>query len=116
MNGNPTIQCQANGGWTILPSCDVPAIIQRANGSCPSPINPERAIIVQQSSQQSGDRYAAGDIIQYGCETGYVLQGFATVRCLSNGTWDRALPSCRIGAVNPGKKTHFFETTLIQKM
>ena len=38
--------------------------------------------------------YTEGHTVNYTCNVGYELSGFATRMCLSNGTWSANLPTC----------------------
>ena len=40
-------------------------------------------------------RYVFEDIVQFGCDAGYVLEGDVALHCQSTGIWNSSLPNCR---------------------
>ncbi|XP_017163010.1 CUB and sushi domain-containing protein 3-like isoform X2 [Poecilia reticulata] len=61
--------------------------------SCGNPGVPPKAVL------SSGGRFAVGDRVQYSCVPGYVLDGHATLTCITNAAniavWDFPAPLCR---------------------
>ncbi|XP_063755390.1 CUB and sushi domain-containing protein 3 [Eleginops maclovinus] len=61
--------------------------------SCGNPGVPPKAVL------SSGGRFAVGDSVQYSCVPGYVLDGHATLTCITNAgntaVWDFPAPICR---------------------
>uniref|UniRef100_A0A3Q2QHC0 CUB and Sushi multiple domains 3 n=1 Tax=Fundulus heteroclitus TaxID=8078 RepID=A0A3Q2QHC0_FUNHE len=61
--------------------------------SCGNPGVPPKAVL------SSGGRFAVGDRVQYSCVPGYVLDGHATLTCITNAAniavWDFPAPICR---------------------
>ena len=46
----------------------------------------------QQITDESG--YVFGDIVDYFCDDGFVLEGNTEVTCQSNGEWSGSPPTC----------------------
>uniref|UniRef100_A0A3B3YU70 CUB and Sushi multiple domains 3a n=1 Tax=Poecilia mexicana TaxID=48701 RepID=A0A3B3YU70_9TELE len=63
------------------------------SSSCGNPGVPPKAVL------SSGGRFAVGDRVQYSCVPGYVLDGHATLTCITNAAniavWDFPAPICR---------------------
>lgn len=61
--------------------------------SCGNPGVPPKAVL------SGGGRFAVGDRVQYSCVSGYVLDGHATLTCITNAgntaVWDFPAPICR---------------------
>ncbi|XP_037548906.1 CUB and sushi domain-containing protein 3 [Nematolebias whitei] len=61
--------------------------------SCGNPGVPPKAVL------SSSGRFAVGDRVQYSCVPGYVLDGHATLTCITNAAntavWDFPAPICR---------------------
>ncbi|GBP19642.1 Fibropellin-1 [Eumeta japonica] len=57
---------------------------------CPSLSSPENGKIL--STKNS---YHFGDIVQFQCDFGYVISGFASLLCTSSGTWNGTAPECQ---------------------
>lgn len=43
----------------------------------------------------TGDSFTFKDVVQFGCDEGYLLTGSAVRECLSSGTWDGDVPECK---------------------
>lgn len=63
------------------------------SSSCGNPGVPPKAVL------SGGGRFAVGDRVQYSCVPGYVLDGHATLTCITNAgnaaVWDFPAPICR---------------------
>lgn len=63
------------------------------SSSCGNPGVPPKAVL------SGGNRFAVGDSVQYSCVPGYVLDGHATLTCITNAgntaVWDFPAPICR---------------------
>ncbi|KAJ4927850.1 hypothetical protein JOQ06_015652, partial [Pogonophryne albipinna] len=61
--------------------------------SCGNPGVPPKALL------SGAGRFAVGDSVQYSCVPGYVLDGHATLTCITNAgntaVWDFPAPICR---------------------
>lgn len=61
--------------------------------SCGNPGIPPKAVL------SGGGRFAVGDRVRYSCVPGYVLDGHATLTCITNAgntaVWDFPAPICR---------------------
>lgn len=76
----------------ILPS-PPPLSAELHSTSCGNPGVPAKAVL------SGGNRFAVGDSVQYSCVPGYVLDGHATLTCITNAgntaVWDFPAPICR---------------------
>ena len=67
--------------------------------SCGNPGVPPKAVL------SGGGRLAVGDSVQYSCVSGYVLDGHATLTCVTNAgnaaVWDFPAPICRGTGTSP---------------
>uniref|UniRef100_A0A669DZQ6 CUB and Sushi multiple domains 3 n=1 Tax=Oreochromis niloticus TaxID=8128 RepID=A0A669DZQ6_ORENI len=63
------------------------------SSSCGNPGVPPKAVL------SGGGRFAVGDSVRYSCVPGYVLDGHATLTCITNAgnaaVWDFPAPICR---------------------
>ncbi|XP_021700723.1 sushi, von Willebrand factor type A, EGF and pentraxin domain-containing protein 1 [Aedes aegypti] len=84
MQGQPIIACQDNGRWSGgLPKC-----VQACS-------YPGTAISGRMSSVKF--YYSIGESITFTCDNGLELRGAKMLKCLKNGKWSNAIPTC----VNP---------------
>ncbi|XP_058446633.1 sushi, von Willebrand factor type A, EGF and pentraxin domain-containing protein 1 isoform X1 [Malaya genurostris] len=84
MQGQPIIACQDNGRWSGgLPQC-----VQACS-------YPGTAISGRMSSVKF--YYSIGESITFTCDAGLELRGAKMLKCLKNGKWSNAIPTC----VNP---------------
>ncbi|XP_075238047.1 hig-anchoring scaffold protein isoform X3 [Lycorma delicatula] len=81
MEGQPIIACQENGRW----SGSVPRCVQACS-------YPGTAISGRMSSVKF--YYQIGETVTFTCDEGLVMQGAAMLRCLRNGKWSNAIPTC----------------------
>ncbi|CAG9821323.1 unnamed protein product [Phaedon cochleariae] len=89
MEGQPIVACQENSRWSgKLPKC-----LQACS-------YPGTTISGRMSSVKFF--YKIGENITFTCEEGLQLKGAAMLKCLKNGKWSNAIPTC-LGE-NPGKK------------
>ncbi|XP_028899392.1 uncharacterized protein LOC105217452 isoform X1 [Zeugodacus cucurbitae] len=81
MQGQPIIACQDNGRWSSgLPKC-----VQACS-------YPGTAISGRMSSVKF--YYAIGESITFTCDAGLELRGAKVLKCLKNGKWSNAIPTC----------------------
>ncbi|XP_037959565.1 uncharacterized protein LOC119688947 isoform X2 [Teleopsis dalmanni] len=81
MQGQPIIACQDNGRWSgILPKC-----VQACS-------YPGTAISGRMSSVKF--YYAIGESITFTCDAGLELRGSKMLKCMKNGKWSNAIPTC----------------------
>ncbi|XP_060533491.1 sushi, von Willebrand factor type A, EGF and pentraxin domain-containing protein 1 isoform X2 [Cylas formicarius] len=81
MEGQPIIACQENSRWSgKLPKC-----VQACS-------YPGTTISGRMSSVKF--YYKIGENITFTCEEGLALKGAAMLRCLKNGKWSNAIPTC----------------------
>lgn len=60
-----------------------------------------------QHGNMTGDSFTFKDVVQFGCDEGYLLTGSAVRECLSSGTWDGDVPECKpVNCGNPGIPRH----------
>ncbi|EDV98774.1 uncharacterized protein LOC6566632 isoform X2 [Drosophila grimshawi] len=95
MQGQPIIACQDNGRWSGgLPKC-----VQACS-------YPGTAISGRMSSVKF--YYAIGESITFTCDAGLDLRGSKVLKCMKNGKWSSAIPTCvtndaPAGGVNTNK-------------
>lgn len=81
MQGQPIIACQDSGRWSGgLPKC-----VQACS-------YPGTVISGRMSSVKF--YYAIGESITFTCDAGLVLRGAKMLKCLRNGKWSNAIPTC----------------------
>ncbi|XP_055145238.2 CUB and sushi domain-containing protein 1 isoform X2 [Symphalangus syndactylus] len=44
----------------------------------------------------NGSEFNLNDVVNFTCNTGYLLQGVSRAQCRSNGQWSSPLPTCRV--------------------
>ncbi|XP_066142350.1 sushi, von Willebrand factor type A, EGF and pentraxin domain-containing protein 1 [Euwallacea fornicatus] len=81
MEGQPIIACQENSRW----SGKIPKCIQACS-------YPGTTISGRMSSVKF--YYKIGENITFTCEEGLSLKGAAMLKCLKNGKWSNAIPTC----------------------
>lgn len=64
---------------------DVPEVI------CESPEVPKNGYL--QSSNK--DKYRGGDVLQFACNTNYMMDGKGIIVCQESGRWSAAVPKCK---------------------
>ncbi|XP_023598845.1 CUB and sushi domain-containing protein 1-like [Trichechus manatus latirostris] len=101
LEGRRLVQCQANGTWSIAeerPSCRVSDHFLPDNNTdlysstaitCGHPGNPAHGFT-------NGSEFNLNDVVNFTCNTGYLLQGASRAQCRSNGQWSSSLPTCRV--------------------
>ncbi|KAK1341704.1 hypothetical protein QTO34_016452 [Cnephaeus nilssonii] len=57
--------------------------------TCGHPGNPAHGLT-------HGSQFNLNDVVNFTCNTGYVLQGAPQAQCRSNGQWSSPLPTCRV--------------------
>ncbi|KRT86349.1 hypothetical protein AMK59_1061, partial [Oryctes borbonicus] len=83
MEGQPIIACQDNGRWSgPLPKCAQ---------ACSYP---GTTISGRMSSVKF--YYKIGENITFSCDDGYLLNGAAMLKCMKNGKWSNAIPTCAL--------------------
>ncbi|XP_070563038.1 LOW QUALITY PROTEIN: sushi, von Willebrand factor type A, EGF and pentraxin domain-containing protein 1-like [Ptychodera flava] len=93
ININEGLVCRADGIWHgTVPVC--------SRKSCSQPSRPPNGMI------KSGS-FLYGDILEYGCLSGYNLIGTSTRRCQSTGQWSGSLPTCEPVSCGPPPVVQF---------
>ena len=82
VQGESTIECQANGKWSDINATCIPV-------TCGKPPDIEHATI-------GGSSFNFGEYIFYKCLEGFEMTGNNLLQCSSNGTWEGTLPSCHM--------------------
>uniref|UniRef100_A0A8C0UA60 CUB and Sushi multiple domains 1 n=1 Tax=Cyanistes caeruleus TaxID=156563 RepID=A0A8C0UA60_CYACU len=57
--------------------------------TCGHPGNPAHGMT-------NGSEFNLNDVVNFTCNTGYLLQGASRAQCRSNGQWSSPLPNCRV--------------------
>ncbi|XP_025023614.1 CUB and sushi domain-containing protein 1-like, partial [Python bivittatus] len=57
--------------------------------TCGHPGNPSHGVT-------NGSEFNLNDVVNFTCNTGYLLQGVSRAQCRSNGQWSSSLPSCQV--------------------
>ncbi|CAH1252783.1 CSMD3 [Branchiostoma lanceolatum] len=84
LNGAATTTCQTDGTWSnpVVPTCTrrqcLPALTAPANGA--------------RTPATGANLYQ--DAVSFTCDSGYVLNGAASVTCRADGTWSTGVPTC----------------------
>ncbi|XP_064388229.1 sushi, von Willebrand factor type A, EGF and pentraxin domain-containing protein 1-like [Halichondria panicea] len=81
LSGSATVNCEASGGWSTRPTCEIVSC-----GSLPS---------ISNGSPDTPTSTTFGGTRTYSCNTGYILSGSATVNCEASGGWSTR-PTCEI--------------------
>ncbi|XP_063237081.1 sushi, von Willebrand factor type A, EGF and pentraxin domain-containing protein 1 isoform X2 [Bacillus rossius redtenbacheri] len=89
MEGQPIIACQENGRWSGM----VPKCVQACS-------YPGTAISGRMSAVKF--YYKIGETITFTCDEGLELRGAPMLRCLRNGKWSNAIPTCQAAPRAPG--------------
>ncbi|CAG7716179.1 unnamed protein product [Allacma fusca] len=77
LQGSNEAICQSNGEWSsAIPLC--------REVECPEPASPENGFV------SGNPPYKAGDLAQFDCHQGYMMEGQPIVACQDNGKWSRA--------------------------
>ncbi|XP_034615478.1 CUB and sushi domain-containing protein 3 [Trachemys scripta elegans] len=82
--GSSTRICQADGTW----SGSSPRCIEPTRTSCENPGIPWHG------SQNNTFGYQVGNVVQFQCKKGHLLQGSTTRTCLPDLTWSGIQPEC----------------------
>ena len=56
---------------------------------CQTPEVPENGMMTPQDAP-----HMVGDVIQFSCKHGYMMEGQPIVECLENREWSREIPKC----------------------
>ncbi|XP_059002860.1 P-selectin isoform X4 [Mustela lutreola] len=89
--GSEVVQCMASGVWTAAaPVCEVvqcPLLEAPGKGTmdCVHPLS----------------AFAYGSSCKFGCEPGYQVRGWASLRCTGSGQWTAPSPACEAIACGP---------------
>ncbi|KAJ8399077.1 hypothetical protein AAFF_G00414560 [Aldrovandia affinis] len=86
LDGPSTISCTASGYW----SSDPPHCI-RTNG-CPRPPSIQHSWV--NLTETNRGSFPLGTLLQYSCDSGYMLDGPSTISCTASGYWSSDPPHC----------------------
>ncbi|RXN27609.1 CUB and sushi domain-containing 1-like protein [Labeo rohita] len=93
--GSHVRECQANGLW----SGDETKCLAI---TCGHPGNPA-------NGRTNGSEFNLNDVVNFTCNTGYLLHGASRAQCRMNGQWSNPLPVCKVvNCSDPG----FVENTI----
>ncbi|RXM33320.1 CUB and sushi domain-containing protein 2, partial [Acipenser ruthenus] len=82
LKGSHVRECQANGLWSGIDTRCL-AI------TCGHPGNPTHG-------RTNGNELNLNDMVNFTCNTGYILQGASRAQCRASGQWSNPLPACRV--------------------
>lgn len=86
--GLEEVICTKTGHWSSqLPSC-IELI-------CPPPPVPENGYVMPEDLKET---YHSGDLVTYGCLTGFVLRGSTMSICQESRQWSTRLPTCEVAS------------------
>lgn len=95
------LYCLESGQWSsALPYC--------AEVRCPLPVIPQHGYLegyIDTEGSTTGQQpssYDAGDIVQFTCEHGYMLEGNPISICQESGRWSGPKPRCTPACTYPG--------------
>lgn len=104
MHGQPIIACQDNGRWSGgMPKCEcwigkVNRIVQWLISLSFSPAGTQACSYpgTPISGRMSLVKfyYAIGETINFSCDSGLSLRGAKNLKCMRNGKWSNAIPTC----------------------
>ncbi|XP_071053370.1 sushi, von Willebrand factor type A, EGF and pentraxin domain-containing protein 1 isoform X3 [Onthophagus taurus] len=87
--GTAEVACLPSGNWSApFPVCE--------KVQCDQPGSPENGYI------QGTGPYKAGDVVQFNCNTDYMMEGQPIIACQDNGRWSGPLPKCVQACSYPG--------------
>ncbi|XP_078703844.1 sushi, von Willebrand factor type A, EGF and pentraxin domain-containing protein 1-like [Branchiostoma floridae x Branchiostoma belcheri] len=80
LNGAAAATCQADGTWSNpVPTC--------SSGRCPT-------LTTAANGALSTTATSYHTVVTFTCNMGYVLNGFSTATCQTDGTWNNHVPTC----------------------
>ncbi|XP_031335519.1 sushi, von Willebrand factor type A, EGF and pentraxin domain-containing protein 1-like isoform X3 [Photinus pyralis] len=89
LQGPQETTCLSNGDWaTPFPSC--------VEVQCENPKSPENGFY------HGTGAFKVGDVVQYNCNTDYVMEGQSVSACQDSGRWSGTLPKCIPACSYPG--------------
>lgn len=87
-------KCQKSSNLQVIPwistfhlDANLPIFLLTAI-TCGHPGNPAHGMT-------NGSEFNLNDVVNFTCNTGYLLQGASRAQCRSNGQWSSPLPNCR---------------------
>lgn len=72
------------------------SIISLAEILCSPPAIPQHGYMMQQGNEPDKEKYRGGDMVQFGCNTGYMRQGNTIIVCQENMKWSGPSPNCKL--------------------
>ncbi|XP_027195567.2 sushi, von Willebrand factor type A, EGF and pentraxin domain-containing protein 1-like isoform X1 [Dermatophagoides pteronyssinus] len=92
---NHELECLPSGHWSgSIPYCQ--------EVRCGDPMVPKNGYIEGISMDQQMNVYFAGDIVQYACNDGYMIDGNPISICQENGRWSGPITKCKPSCNYPG--------------
>ncbi|XP_037078630.1 sushi, von Willebrand factor type A, EGF and pentraxin domain-containing protein 1-like [Pollicipes pollicipes] len=82
--------CQVNGQWSQQPPVCEELL-------CETPQPPANGVM-----SPADVRHMVGDVIQFSCKHGFMMEGQPIVECLENRKWSREIPTCVQACTYPG--------------
>ncbi|RWS13910.1 Sushi: von Willebrand factor type A: EGF and pentraxin domain-containing protein 1-like protein, partial [Dinothrombium tinctorium] len=93
LDGAHELVCLDTGQWShSLPKCQVV--------TCDAPEIPKHGYL--QDGEPRQKRYGGGYVLQFGCNTGYMMEGNPIIVCQENKRWSAPPPNCVPACTYPG--------------
>lgn len=91
--GENYLTCNENGQWdNEIPEC----VSTKPKLPCPLdhiPAPPENGFIVEKSKEEAFN--GTGNVIQYKCNDGFLMEGVSTSTCIIDGYWSQPNVTCK---------------------
>lgn len=89
-------ECETNGWSNSVPVCEVT--------KCSPVTEPENGIL--SGAQEPSQEYTFGQVVQFECNSGYMLDGPKQIHCSTGGMWSEEKPKCVEIACRPPDISH----------
>ncbi|KAB1258663.1 Complement factor H, partial [Camelus dromedarius] len=97
-------ECETNGWSNSVPVCEENAIFIFSVTKCSPVTEPENGIL--SGAQEPSQEYTFGQVVQFECNSGYMLDGPKQIHCSTGGMWSEEKPKCVEIACRPPDISH----------